>query len=69
MIILYWTGGYFFVRIPVSDFQNKYKELYLANTIGIATLPYWEMKALIEDGETYYLPEYECFYMIRNKQL
>lgn len=50
-------------------FLKKYKELYLARTPYIATLAYWKMKHLIESGETYYLPEYGCYYMIRNKHL
>ncbi len=52
-----------------EEFLKKYKELYLAKTPYIAELAYWKMKHLIESGETYYLPQYECYYMIRDKHL
>lgn len=55
--------------IPREVFLKKYKELYFAKTPYIATLAYWKMKHLIESGETYYLPEYDCYYMIRDKHL
>jgi len=57
------------MKIPVQDFQRKYKELFVAKTPDIATLAYWKMKRLIEEGDTYYLPEHNCYYMIRDKHL
>lgn len=50
-------------------FLKKYTELYLAKTPYIAALAYWKMKHLVESGETYYLPEHDCYYMIRDKHL
>ena len=55
--------------ISREAFLKKYRELYLAKTPYIATLAYWKMKHLIESGETYYLPEYDCYYMIRDNHL
>lgn len=57
------------MKIPVEDFQQNFKELFLAKTPYITTLAYWKMKHLIEDGETYYLPEHNCYYLIRDKHL
>jgi GNAT superfamily N-acetyltransferase len=57
------------MKIPVKDFLQRYKEMFIAKTPYISTLAYWKMKHLIEEGETYYLPEYSCYYMIRDKHL
>ena len=57
------------MKISTDEFLEKYKQLLLAQTQGIAAFAYWKMKWLIENGETYYLPEYDCYYMIRNKHL
>ena len=53
------------VKIPRTEFLQKIKN-YISYD---ATLAYWKMKHLIEDGETFYLPEYDCYYMIRDKHL
>ena len=55
--------------ISRAEFLQKYKELFLVKTPYIAALAYWKIKHLIEDGETYYLPEFNCYYLIRNNHL
>lgn len=57
------------MKIPLKEFQVKYKELFIAKTPNIATLAYWKMKHLIEEGDTYFLPDHDCYYMIRDKHL
>lgn len=57
------------MKISASEFLAQYKKLVLARTPGIAPFAYWKMKWLIENGETYHLPECDCYYMIRDKHL
>ena len=57
------------MRISTVEFLEKYKQLFLAHTQGIELFAYWKMKWLIENGETYYIPEHDCYYMIRNNHL
>lgn len=57
------------VRIPTVEFVEKYKQLFLAKTQGIELFAYWKMKWLIENGETFYIPEHDCYYMIRDNHL
>ena len=57
------------MKISASDFLEQYKKLFLARTPGIAAFAYWKIKWLIENGETFYLPEHGCYYMIRDKHL
>ena len=57
------------MRIATDIFMEKYTELFIARAPYIATLAYWKMKHLIEDGETFYIEKYDCYYMIRDKHL
>jgi ribosomal protein S18 acetylase RimI-like enzyme len=57
------------VKISVDKFLVKYRQLFLDRTPGIEIFSYWKTKYLIENGETFYLPEYECYYMIRDNHL
>jgi len=57
------------LKITADNFLKVYQRLFLANTPGIAPFAYWKMKWLIENGDTFYLPEYGCYYMVRNKHL
>jgi len=54
------------MKIPRDDFLRKYKQLFLDGTPGIAVFAYWKVKYLIENGECFYLPDYDCWYMIRD---
>jgi len=57
------------MKILTAEFLEKYKRLYLARTQGIEVLAYWKMKWLIEHGDTFYLPEHDCYYLIYNNHL
>jgi predicted N-acetyltransferase YhbS len=57
------------LRISATEFLEKYRQLLLAQTRGIDILAYWKMKWLIENGEAFYLPEHDCYYLIRNNHL
>jgi len=57
------------MKISSGDFLAKYKELFLARTPGIGVFAYWKMKYLIETGECFYLPEHDCYYLIRDGHL
>ncbi|MCL2517998.1 MAG: GNAT family N-acetyltransferase [Oscillospiraceae bacterium] len=57
------------MKISNSEFLEKYKQLFLDGTLGTNFLAFWKMKWFIENGETFYLPEYDCWYMIRDNHL
>jgi len=57
------------MKISTGEFLARYDELFLANTPGISIFAYWKMKYCIETGDAYYLPEYNCYYLIRNNHL
>ena len=57
------------MKISTVSFLEKYKQLFIANTPGVELFAFWKMKYLIETGETFYLPEYDCYYMIRDNHL
>jgi len=57
------------MKIPATEFLEKYKQLLLVQTPGIEIFAYWKMKWLIENGETFYLPEHDCYYLIYNNHL
>ena len=57
------------MKIPASQFLEKYKQLLLSKTKGIETLPYWKMKYLIETGEIFHQPSQSSYYIVRNNHL
>ena len=57
------------MKISTDVFWAKYKELYFADVPGISIFAYWKMKYCIETGEAFCLPEYDCYYLIRNNHL
>ena len=57
------------MKISSVDFLEKYKQLFCTRTQGISAFAHWKMKWLIENGETFYLPEHDCYYMVRDKHL
>jgi len=52
------------MKISNVKFLIKFKELFIAKKSYIATFAFWKMQYLIENGETFYLPEYDCYYLI-----
>ncbi|MCL2285517.1 MAG: GNAT family N-acetyltransferase [Firmicutes bacterium] len=57
------------MKISASYFLEKYKQLFLAKTPGIAVFAYWKVKYLIENGESFYLPQHDCCYTVYNNHL
>lgn len=56
-------------RIDSATLEKYLKSLYPRECTKSAPFAFWKMQALIRDGETYYLPQYDCLYMIRDKHL
>ncbi len=57
------------MQIARAEFLEKFKETFVARHSYDTALSYWKIKQLIEEGETYFLPESDCIYMIRNRHL
>lgn len=57
------------MKVSTADFLHTYKELFLRRTPYIAPLAYWKMRHLVEESEVFYLPEHDCTYAIRDRQL
>jgi len=57
------------MKISNIEFLEKYKKLYLAGTPSLGPFAYWKVKWCIENGETFCIPEYDCYYMIYNNHL
>jgi GNAT superfamily N-acetyltransferase len=57
------------MKIEMNIFQEKHKEIYFYNSSGYAPFAFWKMQRLCEDGEAFFIPEYECYYVVRNKHL
>ena len=57
------------MKISSAEFLAKYQQLFLSGTPGLGAFAYWKMRWLIENGECFYLPEHDCFYVIRDKHL
>jgi len=54
----------------MSVFQKVHKELYCSNSPGYSgALAFWKIEKLCDDAEAFYLSEYGCYYVIRNKHL
>jgi len=57
------------MKISSEDFLEKYKQLFLTLTTGIGIFAFWKMKYLIENGESFFLSDYGCYYTIYNNHL
>jgi len=58
------------MKIDMSVFQKIHRELYCSNSPGYSgALAFWKLEKLCDDAEAFYLPEYGCYYVIRNKHL
>lgn len=53
----------------MASFQKIHETLYHTDSSGYAPFAYWKMKALCEDAEAFSLPEFECYYVIRDSHL
>ena len=57
------------MKISTVKFLEKYNQLLCARKQGIELFAYWKMKWLIENGDTFYLPKHDCYYLIRDNHL
>jgi len=57
------------VKIDMNSFQKKHKDIYFSDSSGYAPFAFWKMQRLCEDGEAFFIPEYECYYVVRNNHL
>ena len=57
------------MRISSADALDKYKQLFLAQATGTGIFAFWKMKYLIENGESFSLPDYGCYYTLYNNHL
>lgn len=57
------------MKINMSDFQKVHKSIYNIDSSGYAPFAFWKMEKLCQDAEAFYLPTFNCYYVIRNKHL
>lgn len=57
------------MRIDMNRFQKKHSEIYFSDSSGCAPFAFWKMQKLCEDGEAFFIPKYDCYYVVRNKHL
>jgi len=58
------------MKINMSDFFKKNRELYCTDAPGYyAPFALWKMETHCKDADVFYLPEYDCYYVIKNKHL
>lgn len=57
------------MEIKISDFINKLMDIYNADPSGYAPFAYWKIRDLCEDARAFWLPEFDCYYMIRDRHL
>ncbi|MDF2686777.1 MAG: hypothetical protein K0S55_1960 [Clostridia bacterium] len=53
----------------MNKFQEKLLSLYEEDNAKYSPFALWKMQKMTGEGEAFYLPEHECYYAIRNKQL
>ena len=53
----------------MNDFLKVHKSIYRMDSSGYAPFAFWKMEELCRDAEAFYLPAYNCYYIIRNKHL
>jgi len=54
--------------IEKNKFQKKFYEAFLSDN-SVCPSAFWKWQVLINESETYYLTEYDCYYAVYNKFL
>ncbi len=57
------------MKIPIERFQNQLLKLYALDPAKYTPFALWKMQKMTGEGQAFHLPEFDCYYVIRDKQL
>jgi GNAT superfamily N-acetyltransferase len=57
------------MKIAMEQFQQQFLRLYASDTSQYTPFALWKVQKMTAEGEAFYLADYDCYYVIRHKQL
>lgn len=57
------------MKIAMQQFQQQLLKLYASDSSHYTPFALWKTQKMTSEGEAFYLPDYDCYYVLRDKQL